>query len=184
MIPSSSLIGKLVILKPFSETDLPFVQQWSQDSELRKLTGQLSAFTPLQVKQWYREMSADPDRLWFTIVTQKDNRIIGETGLLRMNPAWKCTDMGIIIGEKDAWRHGYGTDTGRTLLHYVFDILGFHRIGVGVVGFHTAALQFWAKLGFKQEGVWREGYYYNDQYSDFIMMSILEEEYRQKYLFN
>ena len=173
-----------MVLKPLSETDLPCVQQWSQDAELRKMTGQVSAYTSTQVKQWYRELSADPDRLWFAIVTKKDNRIIGEAGLLRMNSAWKCTDMGIIIGEKDALRQGYGTDTGHILLQYVFDVLRFHRIGVGVVGFHSAALQFWAQLGFKQEGVWRDGYYSNNQYSDFIMMSILEEEYRRKYSFN
>ncbi|MCW4040376.1 MAG: GNAT family N-acetyltransferase [Candidatus Bathyarchaeota archaeon] len=170
-----------MVLRPFSKRDLSLVQQWSQDPELRKMTGQISAFTPTQAEQWYREMSADPDRLWFTVVTQKDNRVIGDAGLIRMVSAWKCTDIGIIIGEKDAWRQGYGTDTGRTLLHYVFDILRFHRIGVGVVGFHTAALRFWEHLGFKKEGVWRDGYYYNNQYSDFIMMSILEEEYRQQY---
>ncbi len=173
-------MGKLVVLKPLSETDLPRVQRWSQDPELRKMTGQVSAYNPTTVKQWYRELSADPDRLWFTIVT-KDNRVIGEAGLLRMNSAWKCTDMGIIIGEKDAWRQGYGTDTGRTLLHYAFNVLQFHRVAVGVVGFNSVALRFWEKLGFKQEGVWRDGYYYNNQYSDFIMMSILEDEYRKKY---
>lgn len=84
--------------------DLSLVQQWSQDPELRKMTGQISAFTPTQAEQWYREMSTDPDRLWFTIVTQKDNRVIGDADLIRMVSAWKCTDMGIIIGEKDAWR--------------------------------------------------------------------------------
>ena len=183
MIPSSPLKGKLVILKPLSEKDLSRVQQWSQNAELRKMTGQVSAYTPTTVKQWYQELSDDPDRVWFTIVTKKDNRVIGEAGLLRMNSAWKCTDMGIIIGEKDAWRQGYGTDTGRILLHYVFDVLRFHRIGVGIVGFNSVALRFWAKLGFKQEGVSRDGYYYNNQFSDFIMMSILEDEYRQKYFF-
>lgn len=62
MIPSS-LMGKLVVLKPLSETDLPRVQRWSQDPELRKMTGQVSAYNPTTVKQWYRELSVDPDRL-------------------------------------------------------------------------------------------------------------------------
>jgi RimJ/RimL family protein N-acetyltransferase len=177
-------MGRTVTLRPFSEHDLPLMQQWFQDPELREMTGQISAYTPTQAKQWYRELSADPDRLWFIIITKKGNRVIGEAGLLRMVTSWKCTDMGIIIGEKNAWRQGYGTDTGRVLLKYVFDILRFHRIGIGVVGFHVAALRFWEQLGFKNEGVWRDGYYCDNQYSDFIMMSILEEEYRQKYHLN
>lgn len=181
LIAFASLVGKTVILRPFSEHDLPLMQRWSQDPELRRLTGQVSAYTSSQAEQWYRELSNDPTRQWFTIMTKNSNRVIGEAGLLRMAPAWKCADMGIIIGEKDAWRHGYGTDAGHILLKYVFEVLKFHRVGIGVVSFHAAALHFWKQLGFKQEGVWRDGYYCNSQYHDFIMMSILEEEYRQKY---
>jgi len=34
-------------------------------------------------------------------------------------------------------------------------------------------------LGFRKEGVKREEYYCDSKYSDFIMMSILENEYKQ-----
>jgi len=39
-------------------------------------------------------------------------------------------------------------------------------------------LGFYEKVGFRKEGVQREGYYYNHAYYDFVMMSILEDEYR------
>jgi RimJ/RimL family protein N-acetyltransferase len=51
-------------------------------------------------------------------------------------------------------------------------------VTVGVVGFNEAALCFYEKVGFKREGVQRDGYYYDHQYHDFIMMSILEDEFR------
>jgi len=87
--------------------------------------------------------------------------------------------MTIIIGEKDARGKGYGKEAGHLLLRYAFHQLGFHRISVGVVGFNKPAIKFWKSLGFKKEGVEREEYYCDNKYSDFIMMSILENEYKK-----
>jgi RimJ/RimL family protein N-acetyltransferase len=42
------------------------------------------------------------------------------------------------------------------------------------------ALRFYEKVGFKREGVQRDGYFHNHRYYDFIMMSILEDEYRAR----
>ena len=111
----------------------------------------------------------------------ENQRVIGDAGLLRIFHSWHTTDMGVVIGEKDMWGKGYGTEAGRRLLQFAFDKLGFHRVAVGVVGFNTRALRFWTGLGFQQEGIARESHYCDGQYSDFIMMSILEDEYRQKY---
>jgi len=98
---------------------------------------------------------------------------------LRMFRPWRSTDMTIIIGEKDAWGKGYGTEVGRLLLDYAFNRLGFHRISIGVVGFNKKALKFWESLGFKKEGVERDAHYYDNEYSDGVMMSILEDEFKK-----
>lgn len=39
-------------------------------------------------------------------------------------------------------------------------------------------MSVYEKVGFKQEGVQREVLFYNHQYHDSILMSILEDEYR------
>ena len=46
------------------------------------------------------------------------------------------------------------------------------------MGFNEEVLGFYEKVGFKREGVQRDGYYYDHQYDDFVMMSILEDEFR------
>ena len=62
---------------------------------------------------------------------------------------------------------------------YAFGQLGSHRISIGVIGFNKRALRFWESLGFKKEGVGRDAHYYDNEYSDGIMMSILENEFRK-----
>jgi RimJ/RimL family protein N-acetyltransferase len=131
------------------------------------------------IEKWYKDLLADQDRVWFAIVLKKRNLVIGEAGLLRMFRPFRSTDMTIIIGEKDERGKGYGTEVGRLLLDYAFTQLGFHRISIGVVGFNKKALKFWKSLGFKKEGVERDDYYYDNKYSDGIMMSILENEFKK-----
>lgn len=174
-----TLTGRRVYLRPFGRDDLPYIQKWSDDAELRKMIGEVAPMSRDQVEEWYGDLVADRDRVWFAIVLQRGDRVIGEAGLLRMFRPWRNTDMTIIIGEKDAWGKRYGTEVGHLLLDYAFRRLGFHRISIGVVGFNTRALKFWESLGFTREGVERDNYYYDGEYSDCIMMSILEDEYEQ-----
>ncbi|HVP16106.1 MAG TPA: GNAT family protein [candidate division Zixibacteria bacterium] len=178
-VERKSLIGERIILRPFGKRDLLHIQRWSTDAELRRLIGEVAPMNRADTEKWYTELLADKDRVWFAIVLKKGNRVIGEAGLLRMFRPWRSTDMTIIIGERDAWGKGYGKEAGRLLLNYAFEHLGFHRVSIGVVGFNKNALMFWKSLGFKKEGVERDAHFYDNKFSDGIMMSILEHEYRK-----
>ena len=173
------LIGERIILRPFTKKDLTHTVRWSEDAELRKLIGEIAPISRAEAEKWYKELRSDETRAWYTIVLKKGNRVIGEAGLLRMFKPWRHTDMTIIIGEKDQRGKGYGKEAGHLLLTLAFHDLGFHRISVGVVGFNKKAIKFWKSLGFKKEGVERDEYFCDNKYSDFIMMSILENEYKQ-----
>jgi len=176
-VEKKSLIGERVFLRPFEKRDLTLSQRWLSDSELIRLIGEVAPWSRTDIKKWYKDLLADKDQVWFAIASKKGNRVIGEAGLLRMDRPRRSTDMTIIIGEKDARGKGYGKEVGRLLLSYAFESLKFHRVSVGVVGFNKDALRFWESLGFKKEGVERDAYFYDDKYSDCIMMSILENEY-------
>ena len=178
-VEGESLVGKRVTLRPFEKRDLTHIQRWSNDAELRKLIGEVAPMSRKDTEKWYKELLADKDRIWFTIILKEGDRVIGEAGLLRMFRPWRSTDMTIIIGERDACGKGYGKEVGRLLLSYAFDYLGFHRISIGVVGSNKNALKFWKSLGFKKEGVERDAHFYDNKYIDDIMMSILEDEYRK-----
>ena len=175
------LVGRRVFLRPFSEDDLSYVQKWSNDSKIRRLTGEIAPMSRQEAEEFYKHLRADKDRVWFAVVLKRGNRVIGEVGLLRMFRPWRCTDMSIIIGEKNTWGKGYGTEAGRLLLKYAFEQLKFHRVSIGVVGFNDRAIRFWKSLGFKKEGVQKDGYYCDNEFSDFVMMSILEDQFKRLY---
>jgi diamine N-acetyltransferase len=175
---SAFLIGERVYLRPLEREDLAFPQEWANDPEIRRLIGEVRPTGREEAEAWYERVRADPDRVWFVVVLKENDRVIGEAGLLRMFPAWRTTDLSIILGDKAAWGLGYGSEAILLLLDYAFGSLNFHRVAIGVVGFNERALRFYEKVGFKREGVQRDGYFCDHQYHDFVMMSILEDEYR------
>lgn len=164
-----------IYLRPLIKDDVPFFFQFMNDETTRIKTGETRPSSLNEVEKFIEQKSES--RIWFAIVRKKDNIIIGETGLLRMFPAWRTTDMSIIIPEKENQGQGYGTEAINLMLSYAFGSLNFNRVAIGVVGFNETAIKFYKKIGFKKEGIQEEGYYCNFQYSDFIMMRILKREF-------
>ena len=173
------LTGTRVYLRPLAKEDSVYLRKWSDDAEIRGLIGEVTSMSQADCEKFLEEVCADNSREWFVVVIKKNDRVIGEAGLLRMFPAWRTTDVSVIIGEKEEWGKGYGTETILLLLDYAFRHLDFHRVAIGVVGFNERALRFWEKVGFRREGIQRDGYYYDDKYYDFVTMSILEDEFRE-----
>ncbi len=183
-IENGFLVGEKVYLRPLTKSDAESICKWANDPELRGLTGETLPMTLEEAEAYIDRIRGDQSRVWFMIVAKDTGKVIGETGLLRMFYAWRNTDLSIIIGETDGRGKGYGVEAINLMLDYAFGYLNFHRVSIGVVGFNENALIFYEKVGFKREGIQRDGYFYNHKYSDFVMMSILEDEYRARKVSN
>lgn len=179
MVNLKFLEGGHIYLRPFMKEDLDFFAKWYNDAETRAKIGEVMPTSHSEIDEIINRKG--DDRVWFAIVLKEDNKIIGETGLLRMFPAWRTTDLSIIIPDKENQRNGYGMETITLMLDYAFGHLNYNRISIGVVGFNTQAVEFYKKVGFKQEGIQEQGYYYNYKYYDFIMMRILKDEFMSMY---
>lgn len=173
------LVGKQLYLRPVEKDDLDQFYAWFNDPFIRGLTGEVFPTSRAGMDEFMARLQTDTGRVWFAIVLHENDRLIGEAGLLRIFPAWRTTDLSVIIADQAAWGQGYGTEAMGLLSDYAFGHLNYHRIAIGVVGSNSRALRFYEKLGFKHEGLQRDGYYYDHHYEDFVMMSMLENEYRE-----
>ncbi|MDD5503469.1 MAG: GNAT family protein [Candidatus Thermoplasmatota archaeon] len=180
MANETIISGEKVILHPVEHSDIQHFVSWYQDEELRTLTGEVAPMTEKEAEEFFQKIQKDETRRWFMIVEKSTGRIIGECGLLRIFPAWRRTDVSVIIGEKDCWGKGYGMDAIRLLQRLAFEELKLHRMSIGVVGFNKRAIRFWKKAGFRTEGREREGYFYDGKFHDFVMMRLLEGEYEKR----
>lgn len=166
--------GKKVILRERRSEDAAFFAYWYNQPKVMFQCG----FTEPTTEEKERAAIArkSEDSVWYT-VTDYEGNIIGEAGLLRMWPVWHCTDLSIILPDPSIQGKGYGTETIRLMIDLAIHTYDMNRIAIGVVGQNTNALEFYKKIGFKQEGIQEQGYYYDHEYSDFIMMRILKSEW-------
>jgi len=172
------LVGDRVYLRPIEQEDLSLTQNWINDPEIRILEGEVFPKSMQDEKEWLENLYKDKSRVWFAVALKDNDKTIGTGGFLRIDYIWRAADLSIMIGEKGEWGKGYGTETIRLLLNYGFEALNFHRISLGVFDFNKRAIRAYEKAGFKKEGVLRDGYFCENKYHDVIMMSILEDEFR------
>ena len=168
----NTIIGKRVILRRRMKEDAEFYAYWYNQPKIMFQCG-FTELTTLEAEQNFAD-TADSD--WYTI-TDFNGKIIGETGLLRMWPVWHCTDLSIIIPDPVNQGKGYGSEVINLMLKLAFEKYKMNRVAIGVVAKNTDALNFYKKIGFKVEGKQEEGYFYNNLYSDFIMMRLLFKEW-------
>ena len=174
------LSGPRLDLRPFEAGDVDFFLKWMNDPETRGLIGETRPQSRMEAEKYIEKINSDSSRVWLAAVRREDGKIIGETGLLRMFSPWRTTDLTIIIPDLAEQGKGYGTEAVNLMLDYAFGYLNFNRVAIGVVGFNAQALAFYRKIGFVEEGRQHEGYYYNHQYHDFVMMRILAREFKPK----
>ena len=170
--------GEKIILRQQREEDAEFFAYWFNQPLIMFQCGFTEPTDKETELRYITEYHRSDDSVWFTI-TDINGSVIGETGLLRMFPAWHCTDLTIIIPDPEKHNKGYGTEAIRLMLDMAFNEYGMNRVSIGVVGLNTDALEFYKKVGFRQEGMQEQGYYYDGEYSDFIMMRILRSEWKQ-----
>jgi RimJ/RimL family protein N-acetyltransferase len=174
------LEGERIILRTLKKDDLDILFQLSTDKEVCDLIGEVYPITEGEINDYYDRLQKTDNRISFVVIDKEKNVIIGETGLLRIFAPWRTADLSIIIWDRNYWGKGYGKEIAKLIMGYAFNDINVHRLSIGVVGFHEGGLKFWKSVGFKEEGRQTEGYYKNGIYSDFIMMYILEDEYRNK----
>ena len=85
----------------------------------------------------------------------------------------------VLIGEKDFWNGGYGTEVTQLMVAYGFEVLNMHKVWLGVTSDNVGAVRCYDKVGFVKEGVLRAETYRNSRYYDAVRMSILRHEYDQ-----
>jgi RimJ/RimL family protein N-acetyltransferase len=172
--------GELVNLRAMEMSDLERGVRWRNDPEVARFLSRVRyPMSALAIEAWLRERSEAPMRfdaeLWFAVET-KDGRHIGHCDLDAAPEDRKAT-LGVMIGERDFWDRGYGTDAVRTLVRFAFDEMNLNRVALTVMAPHERAQAAYRKCGFVEEGRLREAIYLNGAYCDQVYMSVLRDDF-------
>ena len=83
-----------------------------------------------------------------------------------------------MIGDKNYWSQGYGTDAVRTLVNLGFGQINLDKVFLRVFEFNTRAIRCYEKVGFVVEGRLRRQHYHEGRYYAEWIMGLLREEWQ------
>jgi RimJ/RimL family protein N-acetyltransferase len=171
--------GKLVNLRAREMTDLERMTRWVNDREVARFQMVRYPWSSAAEEAYIKEQTSKPipyGNVSLAIDT-KDGVHIGSCGLHAASAENRVAELGIMVGEKEFWSKGYGTDAVATLVRFGFEEMNLNRIELHVYAFNERAQKSYRKCGFVEEGRMRDAHYAEGAYSDVVVMGLLREEW-------
>ena len=113
----------------------------------------------------------------FLILT--DKKIIGLISLIKLDFVNKSAEIGYWL-DKNQTGKGIATKCCSEILKYGFDDLKLNRIVIRCGSENIKSQAIPERLGFKQEGVFRQSEWLHDRFVDLVVYSLLKKEWEKK----
>lgn len=120
---------------------------WLNDYEVNKYLETREA-TIADLKKYIKGKLESENCLFFGIFYKENNKHIGNLKL-QLAGEGKTVDYGIIIGDKDYWGRGIGTEATRLVIDFSFNFLKADSIELSVLADNQAAIKVYEKAGFR-----------------------------------
>lgn len=164
-----------IILRPLSFNDLNDIMTWVNDSEVIKNLQHFSKKLTREDESNYINRILESQNDYIFSIIRKDGVYLGQCGLHQISWENKLSRMAIII-KREFWGMGYAQKAIRELLAFSFQNLKLHKVWLLVYSTNKKARHIYDKIGFKEEGVLRDEYFWQGKYHDMVRMSIIESE--------
>jgi len=170
--------GQKVRLRPLSMDDIDNVLLWVNDSDVTRtlVTGRYPLTREAEIKWLEDHMHPSATQVAYAI-EKLDGTYLGGISLFNIRPVERHAEIGITIGIKSEWGHGYGREAMELMIAYGFHELNLHMIYLHVHADHPRAVKLYESLGFVNEGRLRHRAYRDGSFHDYFAMSVLRSEW-------
>jgi diamine N-acetyltransferase len=183
-MPLINITGEKTALGPYRRDLIDTVARWMNDFEVAILSGDPLRPTMREyIEAEYEQIAKEsPHRsVNFIIYERVTWRAIGLTELRHINQKHGSAELGILIGEKDCWGKGYGTEATVLILDYGFTVMGLHNIMLETFSYNERAVRTYRRAGFREIGRRRESVCWGDRRYDIILMDCLSSEFQSTF---
>lgn len=170
--------GKKIVLREKGIDDATDDYAWRVDEELARL----DATRPLNMsyndflRYSKEEMNYPSPRSKRLAIDTLDGKHIGNCMYYDIDLRQGEAELGIMIGDREYWSKGYGTDSVNSLLDHIFTTTPITRVYLHTLEWNNRARSSFAKSGFREvKPVRRNGF-------DFIYMEIWRSEWERRSL--
>ncbi len=170
------ITGRKVILREKRLADAWDDYTWETDPELAHLDAApvvAITFSRYLLDYTYELRNSHPTGSRFAVDTL-DGQHIGNCSYYNINASKSETELGIMIGNRDYWDKGWGTDVITTLVNYIFCQTKLNRIHLKTLESNIRAQKCFQKCGFAPYGhLVRNGF-------SFTLMGIHHKQWQEQ----
>lgn len=170
-------VNKKYCYRIIERKDIEWARNLHNSPDVLYLLTDTSFITEEQQLAWFKSISVSSKSK--RLVLEYNNEKIGLARLDDIDFINKSICVGLDL-VKEYRGKGHGFNGFNILLEYCFNELNMHRAWLLVAEHNTTAINLYKKLGFIEEGKQRQRLFREGKYLDYIMMSILKEEYYDK----
>ena len=165
------LDSERLILKPIGLMHVSYEYvEWLNDEDVIEF---LEVEKGQSIGDLKRYISGMSDNILFWAIHIKENdKHIGNIKIDPINEKHGYAEYGIMMGDKLQWRKGFATEASRMAIRYCFEVLNLRKINLGVVEANRSAVTLYNKLGFIEEGMYKDHVMYNNKIYNILRMAI------------
>jgi ribosomal-protein-alanine N-acetyltransferase len=178
VIVNRPIVAERIFLRSLKDADASdSYLAWMNDVELIQfLESRFRKFTRADLRQFIAACNEDADVLLLGIFRQVDERHIGNIKIGPINRHHMFGDIGILIGDREAWGQGFAREAIKALMKYVIGVIGLHKATAGCYVSNVGSRKAFLAAGFVEEGVLRKHYRLEDRWEDAILLAWVADD--------
>ena len=122
------------------------------------------------------ESDAQGNSMCWAVCLKGQDKMIGKCILFQFSQQNRRAEIGYLLS-RDYWRQGLMHQALEAVIDFAFNTLDLHRIEADVDTENAASLGLLKKLGFKQEGLFKERWFVYGEWQDSVMLGLLKQDW-------
>ena len=169
--------GKIVRLRPPRPEDAAAMITWFEDMEVTRFLLRRHPPSVDMEKEWLdtTARSAD-DVIW---CFEHEARLIGTTGIHKIDWANGYGTTGTIIGDKKVWGKGIGTELMQLRARYAFTQLPLRKLKSAYFEGNEASARAQAAAGYREVGRHHADRFVDGEWRDEVLTELMREDWRK-----
>ena len=172
------LKGARVTLRPAEESDPPLFVDWFADMEVTRYLGRRTPMALYQEEEFFKRVGESEDDVFW--VLEAEGRAIGASGIHRID--WIAANgiTGTVIGDKTAWRKGYGGEAMALRTRYAFRELNLHKLMSEAFVENEASKRAQQRAGYREVGIRRDHFFTGGRWHDIWLSEVLRSDWERE----
>jgi len=175
----SFITGRTIDLRALNADDLEKgYLGWINDPEVNRfLAAGTMPTSASELKEYYENITVSKKDIMFAIVIKKTGKYIGNIKLGGIDWIDRRAHCGRMLGDRESWGKGYGTEALQLVIDYAFNTLNLNRVYNTIIADNIGAIKSCEKAGMLKEGTFPQFRFVNGEYKDVFQYGITRDRY-------